>query len=269
MTAITDGLPLAYLDTLTVALADLMHQEPEIRDRFGGRTLAGTVDCTPGTTTFAGTGTEWLDGADDSLAPGDRLVAGAQLVKVASVTSDTLLEIEPPPPPATEPGHVAGLDGATIHKAATWGRTKFPHLPIPLAPPYWTVAPIAQAPHKVGPGRRISSPTLQWIGVYEEGADANLLADGQASWAAISALAERAVFADEKSQTLQVSRFDTSVIVQGLPADKSTRLVRQILDHELLPFDVGLPDSNRFMTAASAIFSFEGNDPRTLIPQRW
>lgn len=269
MSAITDGLPLAYLDTLTVALADLMHQEAEIRNRFGGRTLAGTVDCTPGTTTFTGTGTEWLAGVEDSLRSGDRLVAGPQLVKVLSVTSDTLLEIEAPPPPATEPGHFSGLADATIHKAATWGRAGFPHLPVPLAPPYWTVSPIAQPPHKVGPGHRISSPALQWTGVYEEGADANLLADGQASWAAMAALAERVVFADEKSQTLQVPRFDTTVLVQGQPADKSTRLVRQILDHELLPFDVGLPDSNRFLTAASAIFSFEGNDPGTLIPQRW
>lgn len=269
MTAITDDLPLAYLDTLTVALADLMHQDSELRNRFGGRTLAGTVNCTPGTTTFNGTGTLWLTGSDDSLAPGDQLVAGPQLVKVASVTSNILLEIEVPPPPATEPGHVAGLIDATIHKAATWGRVSFPHLPVPLGTPYWTVSPVAQPPHQAGVGRRLSAPALQWTGVYQEGADANLLEHGQSSWAALSALAERVVFVDEKSQTLQVPRFDTIQIVQGQPADKSTRLVRQALDAGPFPFDVSLPDGNRFVTAAAMTFNFEGNDPGELIPRRW
>ena len=270
MSSITEGLPLAYLDVLAVALADLMHQDQELRGRFGGLTLGGTVNCTPGSTTFNGTGTGWLTDATDSLSPGDQLVAGPQLVKVMSVSSDILLEIEAPLPPATEPGHVAGLIDATIHKAASGHRVSFPHLPIRPAVPYWTVAPgLNQPPYVAGVGRRLSNPTLQWTGVYLEGADANLLEHDQPSWAALSALAERIVLQDEKTQTLQVPRFDTTVLVQGQPEDKSTRLVRQLFNQTPEMFPVGLPDTDKFITAAAMVFNFEGLDPGTLRPRRW
>lgn len=262
MSAITDGLPLAYLDAVCIGVADLMHQNADLRDRFGGRTLGGTASITPGDTAMTGTGTGWLDDPDDSLAPGDLLLAGEQLVTVATVTTNTALTIEVPLPPATEPGHVAGLIDEVIHKAATWGRVHFPFEPAQLGMPYWTVAPPGPQPaHQSAVGRKTSAPEVQWTAVYEQGADANLLGPGQASWAALASIAEGVLRADGKSQTLQVARFDVEVAGE----DRCVPLVRQLLDTRIEL----ARDPQDFITAAALAISFEGNDPGKPIPQRW
>lgn len=261
MTAITDDLPLSYLDALTIALADIAQQNEELRNRFGGRTLAGTASIASGSLNLVGTGTSWLTGADDSLAPGDTLVLGDQLANVASVTGEGAIGLEPTQLPATGVGHIEGLVDREIHKAATWGRVHFPFEPVGLSMPYWVVSAGPQSPHGVAPNaRRTSSPELQWTAVYEQGADANVLEHGQASWAALPALLEAVVQLPE-NQNLQVARFDLDV--GG--TDIRIPLVRQLLSTapELVR------DQDSHITFAALILTFEGQDPTKIRPTRW
>lgn len=259
MTTINTTGPLRRLDAATVAVADILHQVPAIRNQFGGRTLGGTASIDPGGLVMTGVGTEWLTGLTDSVAPGEWLVAGEQLVKIASVDTNLRLLIEPPEFPATEPGHVMGLADETIHTAATWGRARYPFEHVQLGLPFWTVSLGDQPEHGVAPGRQTSAPVVVVSFVYEEDAGANLLDPGEASWVSTTSDAEAAITATSQLEVLKVPRFAPA------GSDEGVRLVQQLVNTQhLLSRQL---ESN--VTAAHLVISYLGLAPGDVIPERW
>jgi hypothetical protein len=260
---ITENLPLPYLDQVCLAVYDLLHQDQDMRDRFGGRTLTGTASIDPDGTTLTGTGTSWATG-DDSLTPGDELILGAQIAEVDTVTSDLLLDIVPPPGATSSPGHADGLVDAEIHKAARGYRAKLPYVPINRAPPYWTVAPGVQPEDTRAIGEFDSAPTVQVTMIYPVGAEGNLLKSGEPSWAALTQHVVGILRADSKSLLLQVPRFAN-------PSGTVPGLINSLIsaDSNL----TAIEDPNETIVAAPAvILSYAGFDPDTTsagFPQRW
>lgn len=261
--SIASGLPVAYLDQVVLAIYDLLHQDPELRERFGGRVLAGTASIAADATSLVGTGTSWATG-DDSLSPADYLVLGDQVAEIESVSSDTALEIVPPVGPSVSPGHADGLTDATIHKAARGFRVNFAHQPVIVSMPYWTVAPGLQPAFERGIGRLQSAPAAQVTMVYEEGASSNILRQGEPSWAALTLRAVGTLSADANAIKLCVPRFASGPGLNLVPLVTTLETIGEEL------IEVAGPSRN--IAAPSVPLTYRGRDPKrtsTDLPARW
>lgn len=171
---IFDGLPLAHLDQVVLAVHDILHGDAWLRTAFGGHTLAGTGSIAMGTTSLAGAGTSWASGVD-ALAKGDRITLGDQVATVASDPTDTALEIQV--------AHADGLIGEEIHKSGRGLRVDRLDAVLDVAMPYWTVGAGALPDFESAIGRLATSPEVQITFVYESGP--HPLGDRESSWAGL------------------------------------------------------------------------------------
>lgn len=241
------GLALGYPDQVVLAAYDTLHADEFFREWSGGGDLAGTASVDAAGTTVTGVGTSWATG-DDSLGAGDRLLLGAQVATIESVTSDTELEIAV--------AHADGLVGQAIYRAGRGFRVESTTVPVDVAMPYWTIGIGTLPEYSPAVGRLQSQPSAQITFVYE--LDQHPLRDDVASWAGLAQRVIAVMVSTGQIVRLCVARFG------GEP------LVYKVVS--AVPGEGVLRSGERdFIPAPAVQISWEGMDPidRATIAQRW
>lgn len=200
---ILSGFKMGSVDLVAVAVKDIIHQDPVIRDAFGGETLIGTATIDAGSTSLVGDGTNWLT----KLDKGTTIILGPQVATCAAKpTSDTAVEIFTP--------HFLGLLMPTeIYKASNGHRLAAAGIPLgPPGMPFWAVVAGGLPDYTPGIGGIDSDPSVQVLFGYR--ASPRILGDTEASW---SGLTQRvvALFDNSAGQTLTVPRFGMVALARG------------------------------------------------------